>query len=46
MTLQGILERTEVTGKGGLRGLYKPKLSESETREHIKRMAKRHINRL
>ena len=35
----GVLEKTEITGKGGYRGVYTPKMDESEFKKFVARTA-------
>ena len=38
MTEAGILDKSEITGKGGHRGMYTPKHNEVETKEYLKKL--------
>ena len=38
MAEAGILEKSEITGKGGHRGMYTPKHSEVETKAYLKKL--------
>ena len=38
MTLEGLLSKYKITGKGGHRGIYEPTYNELETREYLKRL--------
>ena len=39
MASMGVLGKTEITGKGGYRGVYSPKMDESEFKEFVARTA-------
>jgi len=46
MTVEGLLDKHEITGKGGHRGIYKPVYSESKTREYLKRLFNQRLDEL
>ena len=46
MVENNILIRSETTGKGGHRGLYKPAYTEAETKQYIKKMFREKLDHL
>ena len=46
MTHEGVLDKHEITGKGGHRGIYQPKYDEQETREYLKKTFKHKLDQI
>ena len=44
MTLNGLLVKHEITGKGGHRGIYTPKYDETGTIRYLKRLFKQRLD--
>ena len=46
MAQSGILDKSEITGKGGHRGMYTPKYDEDGTKDFLKKMFMDKLNEL
>jgi len=46
MTVEGLLEKYEITGKGDHRGIYTPKYDETGTRKYLKKIFKQRLDQL
>jgi len=46
MVLNGVLEKHEITGKGGHRGIYKPVFDEQGTRQYLKKIFTERLDQL
>ena len=46
MTSEGLLDKHEITGKGGHRGIYEPVYDEEDTKVYLKRIFKQRLDQL